>query len=929
MDQNLKQLFLQTTSSSGAIRNAAESQLKSLEKNTEFLNYVRNVLMKDQDRILQQISSLYFMNAIEKHWKTPELKGVITDLENNILSLLLIEDKYPKLAYQKILQCALENSNKKTILQIFTSSGDFLSSEDIHQNRAALTLFEEVFGSDSLRFNMEDILDVMFNTFGAVFTTKFTGYLVARKFSCAGSCMKILTKSYSQYRLPVFLDTLNVFTGYVQLAIQILNMKGETGDGFQKMQKWAAVFIYKAANKGLKKYYKNAVFVQFIRDPSTLELFYNTFNKLLNDYITQSPLHSRIPVIVANFFSLFAGSKRARQFIKGNYMLLISSFILPVQSYDEDMKDAFENEEDTYLQARYNFFNGDLRSATTELFDEILRCDKEIEISVISSMKMFLDSGINEANAATIFGVIGLLADSQRSFMRSISNEEFHQFLVGYIFPALDSPYLFLRSQALYFLSLTESIEIVDGHVYEALKKIFDMTNGDNNILSVEACLSLNAFFYIKSLHPLFKPIIPSLFEKILAFTKKYFLESLSTLCDSIIDCFTDEITNYAPLFVQTICSSFMDHIESEKNDKLATISGCLSTIEKLVMTADDKPEIVLSIYQSVSTIIYYVFKNQKVDFFQECFDLMNSFFYVLRCINESMFEIFVLSLSVNKEELCLYPREICDYIDNFLTYGGEQIIIPKTLELIYNCIDIFMPINSEECEIYDEDIEAACRIIDSLMLNCGRVVHQLNQNLIPALLHKIITNYDFIATYDSLPVFALNSIENCFIISPEIALNTLSTFTESFFSELDAHKNKFIRVYDKKLFLLFVGSLFKLKVINSIRYESFCALLAHTIATLPDAIKKRNKLKEKEEKKRDISDEEDDDDDSECEAGAVYEDIYFETILDKFDAFAFTRDTLSSISPGTVGERVIATLNSSQVAQIKQTLESPHEEQK
>lgn len=925
MDQSLKQLFLQTTSPNGAIRNNAESQLKSLEKNTEFLNYVRNVLMRDQDKIIQQISSIYYMNTMERNWKAPELKAVVAELEDSILNLLLIEDKYPKLAYQKILQCVFDNSEKETILNIFKDSASFLGSADLNRNRAALVLFEEVFRSEALRFSLEDILSIMFNKMGNVFTSRFAEYISTRRFALASICMKVISKAYSHYSLPDFLNSLDVFSGYFQLAVQILNTNGEKDDGFLRMQKWAAFFLYKSANKGLKKYFKNNDFIQFIRTDSTLELLYSTFNKLLSDYVSGAPVHERCPIICADFFSLFAGNKRTKPFIKNNCMPLISSFILPSQSYGGSLRDNFEDDAEAYLRERYNYYSSDLRSATAELFEEILYSDKEVEMNVVSLMKEFLDVGVNESNAPMRFGVVGLLANTQKSLTKSLSKEGFHQFLVRYIFPDLGSPYAFLVSQALYFLSLTESVEILDNHVYDALNKIFALTNSENDILSVESCLALNAFFYNESLRSVFKPSIPSLFEKILFYTKKYFLESLSTLCDSIIDCFTEDITKYAPLFIQTICSSFMDHIESDSEERLNAISGCLNTIQKLVMTADDKPEIVSSIYQYASRIIYYVFEKQKVEFFQECFDLMNSFLYVLRSISESMFEIFILSLSSDKDEICLYPREICDYIDNFLTYGGERMITPKTLELIYNCIDVFMPINSSECDVYDEDFEAACRIIDSVMLNAGRAAHQLNQNLIPAIIHKLVSNYEFATTYEALPVYALDSIINCFIVSPEVALVSLGTFTETFFSELDAHRKKFIRVYDKKLFLLFVGTLFKIRADVSINYEVFCELFVYMVNTLPEAIKKRNKLKQQEK----TPDEELDDDYSDHSAEDIYEDIYFETILDKFDAYEFTRDVLSGISPNTVGEKTVAAMSSSHIAQIKEILEVSQEAQK
>lgn len=924
MEQTLKQLFLQTTNPNGSIRNSAEAQLKNLEKNIDFLNIVRNSLMKDQNKTIQQISSIYFMNSIERNWKDPEIAVVRTDIENSILNLLCSDEKYPKIAYQNILQCIFEHSEKETVINIFRESGKFLSSADQHLNKAALTLFEEVFKSDTLRFNLEDILDIMFNQFGSIFTNKFAEFVSCRKFNYGGMCMKIVSKAYSNYNIPEFLNNIDVFRGLFNMAVKITEISESNNEHFSKMHRWAVFFLYKCANKGLKKYFKSNDLVTFIREDATLEMLYTTFTNVLNAFISGADLHEKVSSICSDFFKLFASNKRTKHLIRKNYTTLISSFILPAQSFDKDIKDDFEYDSEMYLRERYNYYNGDLKSCTVELFEEILRDDKEIEVGVLTSLKNFLDLPVDDANAPTRYAIVGLAANIQSILIRHLTVDGFHKFLVQYIFADLNSQYPFLISQALYFLSLTESIDIVDNSVVEALNRIMLITNSDHEILPIEACLALNPFLYCEKLNNIFKPIIPSLFEKTLGFSKIYFLESLSTLCDSMIDCFMDEITVYAPVFVQTLCSSFMEHVDTEKDETLIAISGCLTTIGKLVMTADDKPDIIKGIYQHASAIINYVFKNKKVDFFQECFDLMNSFLFVAQSVNESMFEIFVLALSNERDELCLYPREIRDFIDNFLSYGKEKMITPKTLELIYNSIDMFMPLNSSEAEVYDEDFEAACGIIDSLMLNAGQSVHQMNQNIIPAILHKIISNYEFAQTYDRLPVFALESIMNCFLVASDVTLVNMGSFMETFFNEIDFHKSKFTRVYDKKLLLLFIGKLFKISGALPANPEALCDVFVEMITTLPDAIKLRNKLKEKAE-----NGEDDDEDYSDYTVEDLEEDIYFETVLDEVDAYSYIQNSLNSIQPDTFGQRLVSVMSSIQISKVKDVLETPQEAQK
>lgn len=918
MDQKVKQLLLQTLSPHENLRNGAEAQLKALEKNVDFINFIRNVLMKEpQDKQMQQISSIYFMNNIERNWNAPEIRPISSDIEENILSLLKIEDKYPKIAYQRVLQCIFEKSEKSTIESIFMKSGAFLSSTSSSDCHVALLLYEEVFKAETLKYNLEGILDIIFNKYGNILTIKFSEFLANKRYSHAALCMKIVAKSYLSYNLPDFLHRIDVAIGFFNLAIQILNIEEKENDGLSKMQRWASYFLYKFSNKGLKKYFKNGDMVDFVKKEETLSLLFTTFSKFLAEVLAGKKHHSKVPMICSDFFCLFAGHKHTRHYIKTNYMFLLTSFIFPHQSFDEKLRDCFEYDPNEYLRERYNYNNSDIRSCTAELFEEILLCDKDIEAAILNSLVTFLNSPTDDTNAHMRFGVIGLLANSQKNLIKVYKEEGFYELIRKHIFPDLKSPHEFLVSQSLYFLSLTEQIDISDNSILEALNLIVSFTVSDHQTLPVEACLSLNVFFYNDSLKSMFKPIIASLFEKTLLFSKIYFLESLSTLMDSIIDCFNDEITICAPEFVKSIVAGFMDKIESENQDKFAAISGYITTIEKLVITAEDKPDIVKSLYQSASAIVFYIFKNNKTDFFQESFDLINSFLFVLKQINESMFEIFTIALSVDKDELSLYPREIGDFIDNYLSFGRDSMINPTTVELIYNIIDMFMPIDSSESDLYDEDFEAACRIIDSLMLNAGVPVHSLNHNIIPAILHKIVSNYDLVCSYSDLPLFALESIMNCFIVSPEASLAALGSFTPQFFNEIYAHKNKFKRVYDKKLFVVFIGHIFKLSFPAQVNHEHIAEVFSDTLCTLSDAIKKRHKLIEE------ANNDEMEEEYSDGTAESIPEDIYFETVLDNFDAYEYTRKLLTTIVPKTFGEKLVSSMSSSQVSRIKTALET------
>lgn len=915
MDQKVRQLLLQTLNPNEGIRNNAELQLKSLEKNIEFIKFLSGILMKDSDKMVQQISSIYFMNMMERNWKAPEISVVVAELESNIIALLKTEEKYPKIAYQKILQVIFDNSSKEVIEGIFSSSSAFIASEKIEDNKAALVLYEDLFKSDTLKFNSENILKIIFNQFGNIFISKFSEFLNKGSYSLAGLCMKIISKAYLNYSLPEFLNRLAVAKTFFDIAINILNMQEKNNDGIIKMQRWACYFLYKFANKGLRKYFKNKDFVEFVRKEETLTMLFSTYMQLVTNILNKRKYHAKIPIICSEFFSLIAGNKHSKSLIISNYQFLISTFILPSQEFNEKVSETFEFYPNDYLRERYNFNSSDLRSSTLELFEEIVRCDSNVESDIINSLLGFLNMPINQANAPMRYGIIGLLANSQKNLINVLKENGYYDFVKSHIFTDLISPYKFLVSQSLYFLSLAEQMDIADKSIVDAINIIISYTVSSDEALALEACLSLNVFFYNSALKDSFQPLISKLFEKILILSKTFSIESLSTLMDSMIDCYNSEITTSAPEYVKSICMGFMDKIEADDKDKIATICGYLGTIEKLVVTADDRPEIVTSIYNSTATVIFYIFKNQKSDFYQEAFDLMNSFIFVLKQINQSMFDIFSIALSLDRDDLSLYPREVSDFIDNYLSFARDGIINPESLKAIYNIIDLYMPLNSSEYDVYDEDFEAACRIMDSLLLNAGGAAVRVNQDIIPAILYKLINNYDYILDFDSVTLFALNSIMNCFIVSPEVSLSSLGPFASRFFHEIVVYKSKIRRVYDKKLFVVFIGHIFKLEMPISIDYKELVEVFVETISTLPEAEKKRKKMIEAAE----------DDEDYSCEdsCASILEDIYFETILDNFDAYNFARTILADVVPKTFGEHFISAMSEQQISRIQNVLEN------
>ena len=247
----------------------------------------------------------------------------------------------------------------------------------------------------------------------------------------------------------------------------------------------------------------------------------------INDFTMGKIKHDRIISISIEFFILIAGNKNSRQFIKKDYMFILANLILPIQSYNNSIKEAFEYDDEKYLTERYNFIPNNLRSGSSNLFVEMVQSNEEIETNLFLTLKNFLDDKSNPNYLAIKYGIIGLFADSQKQLERAFGKDNFISFISNYIFPEVCSEHTFIVSQALYFISFCDGAicdhfnqkdNKLNSIVIAPLKRCIELVNLDNEILSVEACLAMNFFFLNSNLNNLIRPFIPNLLESIALF---------------------------------------------------------------------------------------------------------------------------------------------------------------------------------------------------------------------------------------------------------------------------------------------------------------------------------------------------------------------------------------------------------------------------
>ncbi|KAI5170295.1 importin-7 [Pancytospora epiphaga] len=936
MEQDLKATLLSTLSPAANIRNSAEERLKIVGKNPEMMGIIQSVLMTDPNIRIKQVSSIFFANAVKQNWKTPEMAHFNAFLQSKIISFLIPEDHFPRQCYLNILQCIFDNAKVEEVETLAGNLSFFFESQDIATQRAGLAFVTGLVKSETLRYNLGNILAVVFGKNGPIFSQRFSEALRREDWVTGKIFMKIVARVYMYYTLPEYLNRLDVLEGFYMVSLSIMGMDISEDIEKEKMRKWAAFFLYKTSNKGYKKYFKNEAFVEFTRRDDTVNQLLKVFCSIVERKSRGQAIMQTTLVHTCEFFSLLSQTKTTKHIMKSCVSFLLNNFVLPSQSFDSGIRELFECDAEQYLMTRYNYAANHLRSSTESLFSDIIHIDKGVKAETFGNIIGFLDRRDAPNYEAYRYGVVELLAAEQKGVSRFMGVDNYKNFLINQILSDLSSPHTFLVSQALYYMAMADENPLDLTTSIGLLRKVLDIMNGGVEILSVEASLAMGFFLNKEEIRETVSQLVPALFEKVIAFSKHYLLESLNTLMDTIIENFTDVVASFAPQFAESICNNIIEHIERNEESRIATVSGLVSTLDKLVVNADGQPVIVEKIYQSVYKVIFTIFYKKIDDFYQETFDLTNSLLFTLKRVDEDLLRIFTLALSIERDDLSYYPREVNDFVDNFLSYGKGSIINNDTLEKIYGCIDLYIQSTEPEDDIYSEDFEAGCQIADSLMINTGAVVRAMNPRIIPCIVHKMVVNYEKACECGYLDVLALETIMNCFIFAPQQVIETLGPFLPKFFTEIVSKHGKFGRVHDKKVFILFMGSLFSMAApIYGVNIEGLTGAFVSVLCSLPAAIKRRNKLKarEEEEESNEENDKEVSEDDEEEEYTDDYEvlseDIWFETDLDKLDAFEYVRTLLAAPVPKSVGETAISKMTQDQVMMIREVLGVQQEAQK
>ena len=943
MNPEIKEIFINTLNPDINIRTKSEVRLAQLQKDYKFLTSLPTTLMKDSNIIVKKTSSIYFKSSVISEWSNQEFESSKNFIISNLIDFYISADEINNVSYNKILVHFFDYESPQVVQEFLSKVSDMIKSNELLRFSIALNIIGHIFYGKKIIYNLEDILNLIYEKSGEELVSTLYPFVSKNDFKTAKEIMKFISKSYNYYSVPNFLQRLDVFSYVINFSTEILKMQNNSDKYFMKMKKWVSHFLYKACNKGIKKFYKNEKLSKFITEPQRFTYIYEVFlAQLMVDNLGYKS--EPIELNTVCFLTLCASDKDTYKYMSKDLIFIITEYILAVHEFDDNEENCFENDPERYIRQKYHYLECDLRNECGSLFSEIIKSLKHNGAAMDWLFQFFIhileDAKNNptEKNHKRSYGVYFLMSHVSHTLFKA-SKALFENILFNYVFYDLKYGIPILKSQACYFLSSVEEKVTLNQNVLDAISNVMTIVRGRHPILSVDSTLAMNFFISNKELANYVINYIGELVESILTLSKSYDIEPLTYLLDNIMQSFTDEVTFFAPKLVSSMGNLIKSHLadeQTESENRIMVISGFFRNVETVISTENLPAQLTFDLFKNFYDVLELVLLENQENYYQEVLDIINCFFYSITTFDDSMEKLLCLILNLDTKDIILpYSQEISEIIDNAICNGKEKLLNQFFIDKFFT-IFVNLCVADEEGYIYDESFITGCKIIESLLLNIGEQFFTVFPDKLAAILELVTENLTKLDESTSAIIFGIELIMNCFVIRPFDTYNILKlrNFDEMFFFLMCDKRKQFKRVHDKKIVIRFLGKLFSIpqsdiqircdiKQISNCFFTVFCSL--------PDAIDARNKLMAKSDKEEDNElDEEYTDGEYSEEYNDLKddfyleEDIYFSSVLDYWDPYAYIDNIFKSSSFNTsICALVISNMSSEKKSAIKNVFEN------
>eukprot|EP00834_Sanchytrium_tribonematis_P002641 NODE_86_length_22075_cov_1.190253.p1 type:complete len:884 gc:universal NODE_86_length_22075_cov_1.190253:4274-6925(+) len=813
-------LFAKAIDPNPEIRKQASIAISQEEQNysqshTQWMHYVASLCLTDNG------AAVYLKNFITTKWNTMHQPDRLL-VKQNIVEWIVHSSGPVRKQHLEAL---------KSLLKIETI--DILSMEHIHtliQSHplaATFILLEACrhfqWKAKSERGPLQIILTKIFPTALGVCKQSLISYGPEDQ-----TIIKNIIKSFFfTMRFELSVIHRQILAEWCQISADILFKPTDGDDSASdayKAKKWASHFLTRLfvryGQKGSSKSPEEAEFIYTHLAPSIVQ----TYIQLITQFMDQNnrfsdchPLHAKtfLPekvqhdAIVALQYCI--RYKDMWNILKSNLNDIIPNYFIPMLRLCEIDQELWENDPIEYIHSKLSSWEDSVhvRSSATLFLSEMCEKRKLMIQPLFQVIQELLKNQWQDQEAAlTLIGALCYVLRRDTEFTATIES-----FTYECIIPAMNAEVPVLKANAFFVFSKYCSNDLKQ---LEQLQKAFEYSFlglQSSLPLSVYAAISISPLLKMSQLKPIISPNIAQIMSKMLELTNVIDMDILTEVMETIVDLYSNDMIPYAVELSTSLINSFMrilKNCDTEtdldfSSDKIMTAIGIMKTIQSLILSLENSPQIVYQIEQIACPALEFVLENDFIDLFEEIFEFIDTVTFTTKSVSPLMWKFFFHCFEKLKETAADYLDQMIPCFDNFVQFGKEQILgDPATLNSINQIISGLF--NSHMVET---DKIPGCLLIETILLHLRGSVDSLVPIYIDMALHYLgqldQNSNSHQIQHNEYRLALIEIVLNCIYYNPQISLTILDqkNCATTIFGFMVNQSESFKKLHDKKLLIL------------------------------------------------------------------------------------------------------------------------------
>lgn len=902
MDTNaLHRCFEATLQADPNTRMEAELQLKTAESTPGFIGGCLDIVLEPQvSDPVKTAAVIYLKNKVDRYWNplNPIANPIDQDekpvFRERLIPALVKVPPQCRSILVKVLNIIVSRDFPSKWPDLLDSTLILFQNGDVDSIRAGLTCLLEIckyyrWSTGEKRAGLDKVI-----------STSFTGVLsignslVNETSNVAGEMLRDILKIYkcaTFQELPKELQEPKHMAdwGYLMLNVirkqmpeEVLKLAEDDRETspWVKCKKWAFANLYRlfsryaTARRVTQK--KSSEYADF-----SSSFISNYVPEILRAYLEQIELWVSKQTWLgrASLYNILAfleeciNHKNTWTLLQPHSELIISHVVFPLLCTTDSDIETFEIDPEEYIHKHIDVYeeNPTPQTAATNFLTTLVR--KKPKFS-LNNLLQYVESIVSrhiqnpgdlslarqQEGALRIMGSIAHLVLLKGSPIA----QNMESFIAQYVFPDFSSPHGFLRARACQFLNLYAEADFVNpDNISFAYTSILKCMEDEHLPVQIEAALALQPMVRHEQVRASLSDRIPEVMTRLLDLANRIDIDAIASVIEEFVEVFSEQLTPFAVDLASKMCEQLMrllnelaeqqnvdfdvdSYDDSASEDKTMTALGILTTISTLLLALDNAPVVVIELELILKPVIETVFNHRMSEFYTEVFGLIDNCTYCLKSVSATMWSLIPGIHAVFQDDAMDYLSELSPCLDNYLQYGAQHIGEDPALCAVF--YDIFNSVMVEGDRLGQEDRTVACSIGQRFLLSLEGKVDQY----VPLMLKTVITRLAAETPLRNIP-YLVNLLEVilsaiCYNARATLVILEEASFTQQFFTLWFDNMESFSRVYDLKLVIMSMLSLFALSdadlppAIHS-NLSQISKGMVSVIGRLPEAIKHREEV--------------------------------------------------------------------------------------